>query len=179
MYNLASRFSVGIPCRWIQVGIYQEEIIHHNSISILIPLRKLLADIKDYEVVTIYQLTLKRSLEFIKHEIIYHNSISMLMYCFHRSWLSYDYHSWASLPGLRRDICTGRQLSYMWPPVALMVVENIKSIWYLPTTSTTKSPNLIVRIRSPQVTAGPSAINPTKGRRSIRLRADHSAINPI
>ena len=77
-----------------------------------------------------------------------------IMFSFHRSRLRYDHHIWATLPGLRREICTGRQWAYMWPPVALMVVANIKCVWYLVTTSMTKSPNLIVRIRSPQVTAG-------------------------
>ena len=76
------------------------------------------------------------------------------MHSFHRSRLSHDNYIWATLPGMRRGIGNGRQWPYMWPPVALMVVANIKSIWYVATTSTTKSPNLIVRIRSPQVTGG-------------------------
>ena len=89
------------------------------------------------------------------------------------------YTSWDA-----QRIGSGRLWPYMWPPVAaylnrrcirlraqsLMVVANIKLVWFLPATSMIKSPNLIVSLRSPQVAANcrwsppaKSTINPTKG----------------
>ena len=72
------------------------------------------------------------------------------------------------LPGLRKPIF--RQV-LLTVEVAFVVIENIKCVWYQPTTSTTKSQNLLSASgdrRSPAVATGwicdPSAINPIKPR---------------
>ena len=109
--------------------------------------------------------------------IVYHFKVwisTLFIHSFYRGRLSHDHHIWATLPGLRREICTGCQWPYMWPPVVLMVVENIKCIWYLATTSTTNSQNLIVHIWSPQVTAGRRRLD----QRSIGDQYDLAMIKP-
>ena len=106
-----------------------------------------------------------------------------VMHSFHTSWLTHDPLIWFILPGMREEssmaIC-GLICGRWRPPAAaylnrryprlraksLMVVGNIKLVWFLPTTSTIKSLNLIVSLRSPQVAGSRCCLI----LRSIRLR---------
>ena len=121
--------------------------------------------------------------------------LRLLMYSFHRSRLNYDHHIWGNFRAAQGNL----HWPYMWPQVAFMVVANIKPVWYLPTTSTTNSQNLLSacggrlspqvagsRRRSPAVAANwildPSAINLIKPRLSQgwpQVTTDPSAINLI